>query len=55
MLQGRGRALMLPPAWLWEALAQHAPEAAALACQAVDLSSAANYFQARCRKRPTKS
>ena len=45
MLQGKGRALMLPPGWIWESLGQHAPEAGALACQAVDLSSAANYFQ----------
>ena len=47
-LQGKGRSLTLPPAWIWEALAEHAPEAAAVACQAVDLSLAAGYFQVSC-------
>lgn len=34
----------LPP-WLWDGMASFAPEVAKLACEGLDLSSAAAYFQ----------
>ena len=43
--QGQGRIAVLPPDWLWGYLAAHAPEAAAAACKAVDLHTAAGYFK----------
>ena len=43
--QGQGRIAVLPPDWLWGYLAAHAPEAAAAACKAVDLQTAAAYFK----------
>jgi len=36
---------VLPPDWLWGYLAAHAPEAAAAACKAVELQTAAGYFK----------
>lgn len=44
MAQGRGRAVTAPPFYVWEGLAQFAPEATELACQAADFASAAQYF-----------
>jgi len=46
-LQGRGSGTAAPPYHVWEALAQLAPEAAELACQAADAASAAQYFAVR--------
>ncbi|KAK9845781.1 hypothetical protein WJX81_002214 [Elliptochloris bilobata] len=42
--KGRGRAVIAPPHYVWEGLAQFAPEAAELACRAADAASAAQYF-----------
>ena len=44
-LQGKGRAVLVPPQWIWEGFAQFAPDAAEVACNALDILSAARYFE----------
>lgn len=43
--QGKGRAVLVPPQWIWEGFAQFAPDAAEVACTALDMLSAARYFE----------
>lgn len=49
MVKGKGKAVTATPGWVWEGLAAHAPESAQLACRAADASSAARYFEVRCK------
>lgn len=43
-MKGRGRAITSAPAYIWDALANYAPQAAELAASAVNATSAAKYF-----------
>ena len=43
-MQGRTRAVEVPPQHVWEGMAQYAPEAAELACHSLDIASAESYF-----------
>ena len=45
--KGKGRAVLVPPQWIWEGFAQFAPDAAEVACNALDMLSAARYFDVR--------
>lgn len=44
-MQGNIGIVAQPPQWLWEGMAAFAPEAAELACEGVDVASAAAYFK----------
>lgn len=47
IVKGRGRAVTPAPAYIWDALASHAPAAAELAACAANAASAAKYFEVR--------
>lgn len=45
LLQGNVGIVAQPPQWLWDGMATFAPEVADLACEGVDVASAAAYFK----------
>ena len=44
-MQGNIGIVAQPPQWLWDGMAAFAPEVAELACEGVDVASAAAYFK----------